>query len=303
MSRDYEPYATDPGVDAPVGATRASPARTGLIIGIVAFVLGLVAMGLLLSRWDRAREIVAGEPKTSLSAGGVAVPGGELPAPAATDPVSVSLLDARVAELEARIARIGERAQAASGNAARAEGLLVAFAARRALDRGMTLGYIEGLLRERFGRTQPRAVATVITASRQPVTLEELRIGLDDLAPDISAGGPNEGWWEGFKREMSDLVIVRKAGTPSPAPAERLRRARRMLEGGRVDAALAEVARMPGRERAENWMAAARRYNAARQALDVIETAALLEPRDAAPVVVPPVVPVDLDAEATEDSR
>lgn len=287
MSRDYEPYADDPTGDAPeTAAKRPSPARNALIIGAIAFVLGLIAMGLLLSRWDRAREIVAGEPRQSLSSGGVVAPSAD--APAGIDPISVSLLDARVAGLEARISRIGERAQAASGNAARAEGLLVAFAARRALDRGMTLGYIEGLLRERFARTQPRAVATVITASRRPVTLEELRIGLDDLGPDISSGGPDEGWWAGLRRELSDLVVVRKAGTPSPAPAERLRRARRMLEGGRVDAALAEVARMPGRERAENWMAAARRYNAARQALDVIETAALLEPREAAPAALLP---------------
>src|SRR3546814_9831855 len=40
-------------------------------------------------------------------------------------------LTTRVSELEDRISRINVQAQAASGNAARAEGLLIAFAARR----------------------------------------------------------------------------------------------------------------------------------------------------------------------------
>ena len=38
---------------------------------------------------------------------------------------------------------------------------------------------------------------------------------------------------------------------------------------------------MPGRDNAADWIAKARRYVAARQALDTIETAALLEPRTA----------------------
>ena len=43
---------------------------------------------------------------------------------------------ARVAELEQRLSRLNLEAASASGNASRAEGLLVAFAVRRALDRG-----------------------------------------------------------------------------------------------------------------------------------------------------------------------
>jgi hypothetical protein len=69
-------------------------------------------------------------------------------------------------------------------------------------------------------------------------------------------------------------------------PAERLRRATRWLEAGQVDVALAEVLRMPGRGNARDWIASARRYVAARRALDAIETAALLEPRVPPPAVV-----------------
>src|SRR3546814_1514586 len=52
-----------------------------------------------------------------------------------------------------------------------------------------------------------------------------------------------------------------------------------MLEAGRPAAALAEVTRMPGRAAGSKWMEQARRHIEARRALDLIETAAILEPR------------------------
>jgi len=188
------------------------------------------------------------------------------------------------------------------GNADRAEGLLVAFAARRALDRGVQLGYIEALLRERFGTSQPRAVATIIAAARQPVTLEDLQESLLELAPQLALPGSEESWWDGIKRELSALVVVRKADTPSPVPADRMDRAIRQIESGHVVAALAEVARMPGRDRAGEWIAQARRYAAAREALDVIESAALLEPRNLAPPPMP-VAPPPADPGAAAPVR
>ena len=194
----------------------------------------------------------------------------------------------RVNRIEQQIATIDQQSRAAVGNADRAEGLLVAFAARRALDRGVALGYLEGLLRQRFADTQRQAVATIITASRRPVTLEELQDGLQEVGPELTGGGPNQDWWTALKTELSGLVRVRREGTPSTLPAERLRRATRRLEAGQVDVALAEVLRMPGRAAAQEWIADARRYVAARRALDTIETAALLEPRNAEAIAAPP---------------
>jgi hypothetical protein len=185
----------------------------------------------------------------------------------------------RVNQLEQRVAEIDSQSRAAAGNADRAEGLLVAFAARRALDRGVALGYIEGLLRQRFGDTQRQAVATIITASRQPVTLEELRDGLAEIGPELTGGGPEQNWWTALREELGELVSIRRAGTPSTIPAERLRRAERALASGQVDVALAEVLRLAGRDEGSEWIAKARRYVLARRALDRIETAALLEPR------------------------
>lgn len=287
MASEYRPIESDP--------RPARPVRRVLIIVLIAFLAGLVAMGLALRQWgDRFGLFTADQPQAAQP-----VPAGPpgtqglitvQPQTAPANPATVDALSLRVRELEQRIAQVGVSAQAASGNASRAEGLLIAFAARRALDRGVALGYIEAQLRERFGETQPRAVAMVIAAARQPITLEELQIALADLGPTLSAGGSEQGWWDSFKQEMSGLVVIRRAGTPSPAPVERLRRAQRRLEGGQVDAALAEVARMPGRDAAANWMANARRYIEARRALDIIETAAILEPKDAqaAPAAVPP---------------
>lgn len=286
MATDYEVIDEEP--------KRSRPFLRALLFGGIAFAGGAASMGYVLTHWDLAAEYIGAHVDPTATTAATPARQGALAEP--IDPRSLPPLEARVAELEGRLGSIGARANAAVGNADRAEGLLVAFAARRALDRGIQLGYIEALLRERFGGSQPQAVATIIAAGRQPITLEELQAGLSELGPDLAAQGPNEGWWDGVKRELAGLIIVRKSDAPSPAPADRLARANRQLEAGHVTAALAEVARMPGRERASSWIAKARRYSAAREALDVIETAALLEPRDQAPppvaVTPPPVDPI-----------
>ena len=81
---------------------------------------------------------------------------------------------ARIATVESRLAAIEGQAQAAAGSAGRADAMLLAFAARRAIDRGVALGYLEPLLVQRFGRQNQAAVATVVTASRDPVRLDAL---------------------------------------------------------------------------------------------------------------------------------
>jgi hypothetical protein len=286
MSTNYDTLSPQP-------ARRRGP----LIIGVLAFVAGLLLALWLLSRWEPARNLFSDAPEAQTAATVPAAPTAPLPPAAmptdestvAVDPSTAAALGQRVGEIEARIDRVAERANAAGDNAARAEGLLIAFAARRAVDRGLGLGYIEGQLRERFGASQPQAVATIIAASRAPVTLEELQLGLEDLSPGLTSGTGDGGWWPAVRSEFANLVVVRKVGTPSPVPAERLRLARRLLEGGQVEKALVEVARLPGRAKAQNWMAAARRYIQTRRALDVIETAAILTPR--APLRPPPLLP------------
>src|SRR3546814_655051 len=160
-------------------------------------------------------------------------------------------LAARLADLEARAATIDTKAEQAGGNATRAEGMLVAFAARRALDRGLGLGYVEGQLRQRFGATQPRAVATIIQASRNPVTADDLRLGLTSIGNDLVSGGDARGWFDRLRAELSSLVVIHKEGTLSSRPSDRLARARYLIEAGQVESALAEVRRLPGAPRAD----------------------------------------------------
>ncbi|HEV2815702.1 MAG TPA: hypothetical protein VGW40_00555 [Allosphingosinicella sp.] len=290
MNGDYDPVETYP------------PRRTWLrplILPGVAFLLGLGAMGYILGHWDAgARALGIAPPPTpapvvlpALAPALAAQPQAAAPpAPAGEEPERILIdpeVGRRVAALEQRIAQLDSQSRTAVGNADRAEGLLVAFAARRALDRGVQLGFLEALLRERFGASQPRAVGNILSAAREPVTLQELQLGLQAAGPRLIGTPPDAGWWSAFKAEMGSLITVRRRDTPSPEPTERLRRATQRLEAGQVDVALAEVMRIPGRDTAADWIRKARRYVIAREALDTIETAALLEPRAAPPAPAP----------------
>ena len=283
------------------GRVTAKPKRplwTLLALPLVAFLAGLAAMGWLLANWSTGAAFLGVAP--------AAPPAAAEPAPQpmtmerepvaapATEPQAGERLvidpetTRRVNRLEERLALLDLQSRTAVGNADRAEGLLVAFAARRAIDRGVALGYIETLLRQRFAGTEPQAVATVLTVARQPVTVQSLQKEFQEVAPHLSGGGQGQSWWGAFKTEMAGLVTIRREKTPSTQPAERLRRAGQNLESGQVEVALLEVLRLPGHERADRWIANARRYVASHRALDRLESAALLEPR--APVAVQPAV-------------
>lgn len=189
-------------------------------------------------------------------------------------------LDSRVAAMEQRLARLDLQMQAAAGNAARAEGLLVAFAARRAIERGAPLGYLGDQLELRFGDAHPNSVARIVEFSRDPVTLDQLVARLQGLAPELAETPSEEGVLGWLGRELSDLFVVRRETTPSPAPQRRLDRARLFLESGRIEPAIAEVSNMPNASQAAEWIADAERFSAARRALDLLETTAILDPRE-----------------------
>lgn len=192
-----------------------------------------------------------------------------------------------VASIENRLTQINADAAAASGNAARAEGLLVAFATRRAIDSGAPLGYLADQLSLRFGSSQPQAVATILAASQAPVTLETLQLELKGLEPTLISGDRDAGIWASVTREFSELFVLRKEGAPSPAPTQRLERAHTLVESGNVAGAIAEVSAMPGAAGAQGWLTKARRYAQARKALDRLERSALIAP-PAAPIMAAP---------------
>ena len=234
---------------------------------------GLAVWGL--SRWDTGARFlgVAPEPPPAMALQPMR---GTPPAVVATDAAADPATADRVAELEARLRNVENATQRNAGSVGRADALLVAFASRRAIDRGVQLGYLETVLAERFGAQHPVAVATIITASRTPTTLDDLTNEYAGLESELRRGAPDEGLWQGLKREMGSIVAVRRASAPSPKPEARYDRAMVRLEMGQVDVALAETMRLPGASRAGPWIIKARRYVAAHRALDEVESSALL---------------------------
>jgi hypothetical protein len=248
------------------------PARIAWVLLLLVAGAALATWGL--ARWDAGARFFGVAPSQPVQMVMPTQPAAPLPS---QPQQSLAAADAaRISALESRLGAIESQAQAAAGSAGRADALLVAFAARRAIDRGVPLGYLEPLLVQRFGGAHQAAVATIVTASRDPVRLDRLTADYADMGKALRGGGAEEGWWAGFRRELGTIVSVHRADTPSPQPQARFDRALTKLNSGEVDQALAETMRMPGAANAGPWIVRARRYVAVHRALDEIESAALL---------------------------
>jgi hypothetical protein len=253
-----------------------------LLIGLVLLLVGAAAATWALARYQPAAKFLGvvqpaqpTDPQAALTPKPFVMnpqlPQGPAQA-AANDPEDA----AKISTLEQRLQRVEQATQRTESFAGRADALVVAFAARRAIDRGVALGYLEPLLVDRFGAQHQAAVATVITASRQPVRLNDLTSEYEAIGEDLRRGGPEESWWAGLKRELGSVVEVHHANRPAMNADARYNRALARLNTGDVDQALAETMRLPGASRAGDWTNKARRYVAAHRALDEIESAALL---------------------------
>ena len=260
-----------------------SGTRTGLGWGarlLVALALVLVGAGAAvwgLARYEPAARFLGIAPTTPQAIGGpskAAAPPITAP-PAPVEAATTKDAD-RIAALESRLSQVENATERAEGFAGRADALVVAFAARRAIDRGVALGYLENSLVERFGGQHPAAVATIITVSHQPIRLNDLVDQYQALGPELRRGGPQDNWWSNFKRELGSLVEVHRTSRPAMNADARYNRALQRLSAGDVDQALAETMRLPGATRAGDWTSRARRYVAAHRALDEIESAALM---------------------------
>ena len=270
--------------------------RTTLVLFLIALLIGAGATVYALSYFgvlNRDAQAFLGQ-EAAVSA----------PAPvAATTPATLAEIPPmagdsaamlRILDLEDRLSRITVQADMASGNAARAEGLLIAFATRRALDSGRSLGYLDEQLQLRFGAAEPEAVATIREFAQAPITREALLSELDNMAGTLATNS-DEGFWAAIGTEITELFVVRRAGTPSTASSQPLQRARRYVEAGNLDAAIAEVEKMPGAAKAAGWLGRGRRYGRVEERLDILETAAIFEPkmlRDTRGSVVPTPSPV-----------
>src|SRR3954471_5471531 len=210
-----------------------SGTRTGLGWGarlLVAFVLvliGAAAAVWALAHYQPAARFLGiapqAQPQPARGMVGQAQP--NIGAPPAPMEAPTAQERARISALENRLQDVENATQRAEGFAGRADALVVAFAARRAIDRGVALGYLENLLVDRFGAQHQQAVGTIIAASPQPVRLNDLIAEYETIGPDLRRGGPQDSWWTNFRRGLGSLVEVRRADRPSANPDARYSRA------------------------------------------------------------------------------
>ena len=249
-----------------------------LLIAIALILAGAAATAWALARYDGVARFLGVRPEQE--APQIVAPPQDasrlVAEPAVVSNDAIAAESAKIQDLELRVARVENSTQRTEGFAGRADALLVAFAARRAVDRGVALGFLEPLINDRFAATHPGAVATIVTGSRTPVRLNDLVAQYRDLGPALRSSAPEDGFWTQFKRELGSLIQVRRADSPSTQPDARYLRALSKLEDGEVDAALAETMRMPGAPHAQAWIGKARQYVAVHRALDEVESAALL---------------------------
>ncbi len=172
----------------------------------------------------------------------------------------------------------------------RSEAMMIAFAARRAIEGGTSLGNIASQLQQRFGASAPDAVQNIIAGAQQPVTLSGLQSEFDGFDDKLVNASIDAGIWVTMRRELSQLFVLRRGDMPRNNPVMRLDRARQMVNGGDIAGAINQVAPMPGAARAANWLQRARRYVATENALNVIERAALV-PAIAVDAPVAPAAP------------
>ena len=263
---------------------RRGSGRTVFVAALLALVLGAATVGWLAwtGKLGWSNAVPTGlAPATPAPRAAASLAPAPLPsaAPGANPALpAVTSLDQRLAMLETRFARLDLQTDAAAGNAGRAEGLLIAFATRRAIERGTDLGYLADQLRLRFTAAQPAAVEEVLAAARERQTLDGLVTKLDELAPALSEADPEASGWLRFRNSVRELFVIRSEAAPRVTPEERIARAKLLLRGGQIDAAVTEVQALPGRAAAQGWIAAAQRHARALRALDQLEFTAILEP-------------------------
>jgi hypothetical protein len=276
----------------------APPAKTGLkfrhiaILLFLAFVGGVALMGWL--GWQYGildRDILGGAPaKPAVTV--AAQPAIVAPKPLPVAPVASP--DIEIDGLQNRLSEISQDEQAASGNANRAETMMIAFAARRAIEAGTPLGAIQGQLEQRFGLQAPNAVSRILAASARPVTLSALQTEFARFADSLLLADADAGLWSNIQREMGSLFVLRRGASASNSPVLRMERARQLVGNGDIAGAIDQIAPLPGAARAQAWLEKARNYVATRQALDAIERSALASvtttpAAEAAPALAAPV--------------
>jgi hypothetical protein len=170
-------------------------------------------------------------------------------------------------------------------SATQAEAALLVLSARRLLEAGKPLGEVGNRLQVTFGQVQPRALAAIMSAARQPVSNAILLDGFDAIMPKLLQ--PNGTAWDRGQYELAHLFVIRRGDAPPTAMAMRIQRTREQIIAGDIESAVKTVRALPGAENAREWLVEADRAITARRALDVLAQGALAPP----PVPIAPVEP------------
>lgn len=270
--------------------------RTIVILLLIAFVGGTIAAGWAITKYDMFQSSSENDAiiVDSDAVSNEAPLASDLPTNQPSEPrqnvenkndtVNDQLINERVDSLDDRLSRINVQAQQASGNADRTESMLIAFSARRAIDSGSALGYVENELRLKFGNSNPDDVRAIIDASSNPVRLATLENQLDIESEILLSPSSDASTWDVVKKEFGELFVIRKAGSQPPQPERRLARIKTSLANRDVKTAILEMEQMPGADNARDWIALAKRYLRVQQALDAVEKTAISIPSNALPI-------------------
>jgi hypothetical protein len=188
-------------------------------------------------------------------------------------------------------------------DSAHTEAMLLAIAARRAVENGKSIEILLPRLRMAFGQTSPQALATLAEAGAQPLSNAALLAEFEPLAPQLAR--PAGTGWERIRYEFSTLFVLRpddRAKSPSSA---RLERIKQNLIAGETATALRLVRALPGAPNGADWIAKAEKAVAVMGALDTLDRTAISAITVPSPLALPlapiaPPISATVDVPATQ---
>lgn len=238
-----------------------------------------------------ALEAQAGRPALAAPAPG----GADLAGRVAALEAAAATLQGNDRSLVTQLGQVSQEIDRASDTAMASDrqvrDLFLLAVARRLVELGRPLGRVESLLNERFGAADTPAIEALAAWSRVPQTRASLLGRLDTLdVAMLESDAPDATWWERLKARLSGLVTVHREGVEPVGPdLGAVPAARKALEGGDLEVAVARLDRAPEGPARDQWLADARALLAAEAALDRLEGQLLAEAVATMPSLQPPV--------------
>jgi hypothetical protein len=170
-------------------------------------------------------------------------------------------------------------------SATQAEAALLVLTARQAMEDGKPMGELTNRLQITFGQSQPQALATIMSAARQPVSNANLLAGFDAIAAQLLQ--PAGTAWDRGRYELAHLFVIRRGDAQPSAMAARIQSTREAIIAGDIAFAAKTVGAMPGADHARQWLLDAKRAVAVGQAFDALYQSAAMVPTSATALTEP----------------